>query len=69
MAPYCDELHEEGLDKEDTVTEPAAEVEAAPAPPVAPVMEASRPAWMLLLLVVAAVLAPVTDVKGPGALA
>ena len=21
MVPYCDELHEEGLDKEDTVTE------------------------------------------------
>ena len=64
MAPYCDELHEEGLDKEDTVTEPAAEVEA-----VAATAAASRPASMLLLLVVAAVLAPVTDVKGPGALA
>ena len=62
MAPYCDELHEEGLDKEDTVTEPAAEVEA-----VAAMAAASRPASMLLLLVVAAVLAPVTDVKGPGA--
>ena len=54
LAPYCDELHEEGLDKEDTVTEAVEVVQTAS--PVTP-----------LLAVTPAPAAAVVDVKGPGA--
>ena len=54
LAPYCDELHEEGLDKEDTVTE-------------AEVVQTASPVTPLLAVTHSPAAAAVVDVKGPGA--